>query len=104
MMAKSRDRWSLASRVIAAIFGGYILTSLAAIALAVMLTIFGMNKAEAVLATSMAAFLIYACVVMAVFYARTATWAWLGLTIASIPLAVFAVMYDSQISWPSFVN
>lgn len=50
----------MTSRVIAAIFGGYVLTSLFAIAGALLLSIVGVNKAEAGLATTMGSFLIYA--------------------------------------------
>ena len=95
----ARYRWSAASRALAAIFGGYILTSLLSIALALLLTAFGMNKAEAVLATTMASFLMYAAIVMAVFHARTPTRAWLGLAIASAPLAAFSAVYDRTIPW-----
>jgi hypothetical protein len=94
-------RWSLVSRVTAAIAGGYVLTSLLAIALALLLTVFGMNKAEAVLAITMASFLMYALIVMAVFHAATATRAWLGLAIAGIPPAVFAAIFDRNIPWAS---
>lgn len=95
----AHDRLSVAARIIAAISGGYVLTSLLSIALALALTVFGVNKAEAVLAITMASFLIYAVIVMAVFHARTATRAWFGLAMASLPPTLFSVMYDGNIPW-----
>lgn len=94
-------RWSVASRVTAAVLGGYGLTSLLAIAGALLLTMCGMNKAEAVLATTIASFPVYAGIVMAVFHARTATRAWLGLGIASVPPASLWVLYDGTVLWAS---
>jgi len=99
----ARDRLSVLSRVIAAAAGGYALTSLLSIALALGLTALGMNKSEAVLATTMAAFLLYALIIMAVFHARTATRAWVGLAIAGIPLALFASISEGSIPWASLL-
>ncbi len=94
------NRLSVASRIIAAVVGGYILTSLLSIAMALLLTYFGMNKAEAVLAITMLSFFVYAFIVMVVFYARTATRAWCGLAIACVPPALFSTIYDRTIPWP----
>jgi len=99
----ARDRLSVLSRVLAAVAGGYVVTSLLSIALALGLTALGMNKAEAVLATTMAAFLLYALIIMAVFHARTAARAWLGLVIAGIPLALFAGIHDGRIPWAALI-
>jgi len=93
MTTTSTYRWSVASRAIAAIVGGYMLTSFVSIAVSLLLAEMGVNKAEAVLAMSMASFLIYAVVIMAVFTARTPTRAWVGLVIASIPPALFYAFY-----------
>jgi hypothetical protein len=81
-------RWSVAGRVVAAVAGGYLLTSLLIIAVAILLPYAGVGQAEAVLATSMASFPLYAAIVMAVFHARTATRAWVALIIASVPPAI----------------
>lgn len=97
------DRYATASRVIAATCGGYVLTSLLSIAITLMMTALGMNKAEAVLATTIASFLMYALIVMTVFHARTATRAWIGLTIAGTSAAVFSALYDPSIPWASLV-
>lgn len=99
----AQNKWRIASRIFAAIFGGYILTTLLTIAFALLLTASGMNKSEAVLATTMASFLMFAVIVMAVFYARTPTRAWLGLAIASLPPAVFAAIYEETIPWASLL-
>ena len=93
MAVMSAYRWSVVSRAIAAIVGGYVIVSLLTIALSMLLVIAGMDKPEAVLAASMASFLFYAGIVMAVFYARTALRAWIGLTIAAVPLAAFYMLY-----------
>ena len=97
----SHHRWCVVSRVIAAIFGGYVLASLVSIAGALVLSVAGVNKAEAVLAMTMGGFLIYAAIVMALFHARSARRAWLGLAIASTPPALFSALYETTIPWTS---
>jgi len=92
----ARYRWSVISRVIAAVFGGYVLTSLLSITLSLLLSLVGVNKAEAVLAMSMASFLMFAFIVMAVFHARTAMRAWIGLAMFSIPLGLLYVLYAGR--------
>ena len=93
--------WPMVSRVSAAIFGGYVLAAVISIALALLLTMVGMNRAEAVLAVTMASFFIYAAIIMAVFYARTATRAWLGLAIAGLPPGLFSAVTERAIPWSS---
>ncbi len=97
----AHHRWGVASRVIAAIFGGYLLASLVSIAGVLLLSIAGMNKAEAVLAMTMGSFPLFAGIVMAVFHARSARRAWLGLAIASTPPALFSALYETAIPWTS---
>ena len=75
----TRYRLMVASRILAAVVAGYALTSAASILLALLLPI---PKAEAVLASTMLSFAIYAGVVIWVFQARSATRAWLGLLVA----------------------
>lgn len=94
-------RWAVISRIAAAAGGGYIVVSVLAISGALLLDMAGVNRAEAVLATSMASFPVYAVVVMAVFHARTATRAWIGLVAAGLPLALFSALYDRDIPWAS---
>lgn len=72
----------LASRIIAALSGGYALAALCSIA-ALALPIDGR---QAVFTGMLASFLLYASAVVWVFAARSAWRAWLGLIIAALPL------------------
>lgn len=99
MILSAQYRWSVLSRTLAAIGGGYVLASLLSVALSLLLSLGGMNKAEAVLAMTMISFLIYAAIIMAVFHASTATRAWIGLAIACVPPALFSVLYDGTVGW-----
>lgn len=74
-------RWSIFSRVMAAIFGGYLFTSIVIALLAILLP---GSRAEAVLAAMLLSFLIYAGVVMWVFACRTASHAWTGILLSSL--------------------
>jgi hypothetical protein len=89
----SARRWSVASRTAAAIVGGYGFTTLLVIALSVLLARFGVNQAQALFGATTASFLIYALAIMAVFHARTATRAWIGLALCSlVPGVIVAVL------------
>lgn len=87
-------RWTVANRTVAAVFGGYVVTSLATTCLARLLP---MPAVEATTAATLASFMIGAVIVMAVFTARSSTriWLWLvaaacvlgGISIASIMLS-----------------
>ncbi|MCC5810781.1 MAG: DUF3649 domain-containing protein [Ectothiorhodospiraceae bacterium] len=66
----------IASRVIAAIVGGFALANLGAILLAVLLP---MARGEAVVTGVLASFAIYTAAVIWVFAARSAVRAWLGI-------------------------
>lgn len=79
---------SLLARAVAAVVGGYLLSVGATIALTVLLSWLGVSMVEAVLGGTMASFLLYAVIVMAVFHARTARRAWLGLLVAATPCGV----------------
>ncbi|MDW5441944.1 DUF3649 domain-containing protein [Polaromonas sp. SM01] len=79
--AKAGYRLAVASRVLAAIAGGYALSALASAALALYLP---GTRAEAALTANMAAFVIYTGAVMGVFAARTAARAWQGLLLAAL--------------------
>jgi uncharacterized protein DUF3649 len=76
------DRLAIASRVAAAVLGGYVFANVVAIFLAMVLP---MPRASAVLAMTLASFALYAAAAIWVFAARTATRAWLGLL---VPIAV----------------
>ncbi|MDV2450420.1 hypothetical protein [Xanthomonas hortorum] len=78
----TRDRWSVAGRMLAASVGGYALTSLGCSVLAQLLTRFaGVLPALAVLSTTLLSFVIYTVVVLWMFRARSALrmWLWLGI-------------------------
>lgn len=81
-------RWSVASRALAAIAGGYALTSLIVLLLSLALPWVGVSQAEAVLASTILSFLIYTAIIMAVFHARSAGRAWALLIGAGVPLGL----------------
>lgn len=76
----------LASRIVAALVGGYALAALASVA-AVALPI---SRSEAVLTGMLASFAVYAGAVVWVFAVRSAWRAWGGLLVAALPLATAA--------------
>ena len=76
----------LASRIVAALFGGYALAALASVA-ALALPI---SKPQAVLVGMLVSFAIYAAAVVWVFAVRSAGRAWAGLLIMAAPLLVSA--------------
>lgn len=69
-------RWSVASRVAAAVFGGYGLTSAATVLLSLILPL---SKANAVATASMLSFALYTLVIIWAFSARSATRAWVWI-------------------------
>lgn len=70
------DRLSVFSRVLAAAFGGYALTSAAAVLLAL---IWPAPKAQGVLWGGMLSFAVYTTAVIWAFTTRSATRAWVGM-------------------------
>lgn len=76
-------RLAVASRAVAAIVGGYVLTALATFALAIFLP---MSKAEASMTATLLSFLIYTCAVLWVFATRTAWRAWAGMVAPAVVL------------------
>lgn len=76
----------LISRIVAALLGGYALAALSSVAVLAM----PMNKVQAVIAGTLASFLVYAGAVIWVFAVRSALKAWMGLVIAAVPLALAA--------------
>ena len=83
---------SLVSRVLAAIMGGYLLTSLITLALSLGLPLIGVGRAEAVMASTIISFLIYAAIILAVFHARSAARAWTWLVLAAVPPATIVAL------------
>lgn len=76
----------LASRIVAAVLGGYALAALTSVA-AVSLPL---RTSEAVLTGMLTSFLVYTGAVIWVFAVRSARRAWAGLAVAAVPLAVAA--------------
>lgn len=73
---------ALASRIVAAIVGGYGL----AVVLSVAALVLPGSSSESVFIGMMASFLAYACAVIWVFAVRSATRAWVGLLMATVAL------------------
>lgn len=76
----------LVSRILAALFGGYVLAALCSIA-ALALPIDGR---QAVFTGMLASFLLYAGAVVWVFAVRSAWRAWIGLIVIALPLWLIA--------------
>ncbi len=73
-------RWSVASRVLAACLGGYVVAALLSSALALVLPhVSSASRADGVLVATMLSFAVYTMVALWVFCARSAVRAWAGL-------------------------
>jgi hypothetical protein len=83
---KVRATGPLVSRIVAALFGGYVLAALFSVAVLAL----PMSKPQAVLTGMLASFLIYAGAVIWVFAVHSALKAWVGLLIVAAPLALAA--------------
>jgi hypothetical protein len=77
-------RWAVASRVLAAVLGGYVLAALSSVCMAWLLP---MARGEAVVSAMMLSFLVYLVAVLWCFACRTAGRAWLGLAMPALALA-----------------
>ena len=75
-----RYRWSVASRVLAAVVGGYAFTSATTVLLAL---VWPLPQAEAVLASTMLSFALYTGVLVWIFAVKRLRTVWLGLVIAT---------------------
>lgn len=93
MSARATDRWSVASRFIAASLGGYALISLAQLAMTAVLPI---ARNEALLFTSQAGYLAWTGIIVWCFAVRSARRAWLGLAAVALPLLVASLWYLAQ--------
>ncbi len=78
-------RLSVASRIIAAIVGGYALTQAASIVLA---AIMPGSRAEGVMTVLLLSFVVYTVVILWVFAAHSAARAWLGVLLPALVLAL----------------
>lgn len=90
MSTATRHRWSVASRAIAGTLGAYCLTSIATVALSLVLVRTGMDRVEAVTAATLTSFALFASIAMAAFHARSATRTWAWLVGAGLPLALLS--------------
>ncbi|HEY9094354.1 MAG TPA: DUF3649 domain-containing protein [Hydrogenophaga sp.] len=86
-MPRAHTHWfsrlgSLASRIAAAVFGGYALGALASVAALAL----PLSRVEAVLTGMQLSFLVYAFVVIWAFAVRSARRAWVGLLVGALPL------------------
>ena len=80
-------RLAVASRVLAAVLGGYAVAALASVSLSLWLA---MPRADAVVTGMMASFMAYLGAVVWCFACRSAWRAWFGLILASLLLAAVA--------------
>ncbi|OPA92797.1 hypothetical protein BFW87_16865 [Pseudomonas fluorescens] len=79
-------RLAVTSRVLAAVVGGYLMASLAAVCLALWMPT---SRADAVITGMMSSFVFYLLAVIWCFACRTAWRAWCGVM---LPCAVFATL------------
>lgn len=86
LLQRARGATPLASRILAAVFGGYglaALTSVACVALPI-------GRVQGVLTGMLASFVVYVAAVVWVFAVRSARRAWAGLLVAAVPLLAAA--------------
>ncbi|WKB55603.1 DUF3649 domain-containing protein [Eleftheria terrae] len=88
--SRLRRRLAVASRVLAAIGGGYALSALAATVMAIHLPT---SRVEAAVAGMLASFVIYTGAVVWVFAARSAWRAWLGLLAPGVLLGGLLLLH-----------
>ncbi len=89
-------RWQVASRVLAAFGGGYVLTSLVAANAALLLPrLSSATQAESVLMATMCSFVLYACIILWAFATSSASRAWLGIGTASALAGMGLVLLKS---------
>ncbi|OLF55967.1 DUF3649 domain-containing protein [Pseudomonas chlororaphis] len=78
-------RLAVTSRVLAAVFGGYLLAALSSVCMTLLLPV---SRADAVVGGMMTSFLFYLVAVLWCFACRTAWQAWYGLLLPALGLAV----------------
>ena len=80
-------RLAVTSRVLAAVFGGYLVTTLASVCLTLWAP---MARTEAVVTGMMSSFVVYLLAVIWCFACRSAWRAWFGLIVTGLVLAAAA--------------
>ncbi|QHE83640.1 DUF3649 domain-containing protein [Hydrogenophaga sp. BPS33] len=81
------SRWSVASRAVAAVLGGYAFSSAATVLMAVL---WPAPLAQAVMWASMLSFAVYTAAVIWVFATRSALRAWAGMLVGAAVLCALA--------------
>jgi len=80
--------WPLLSRILAAVVGGYGLTTIATLLASLLLPFLGVQREEALFAATMASFLLFAAIILCIFHAASATRAWLWLAGFAAPAGI----------------
>lgn len=83
-----RHRLAVTARTLAGTLGAYGLTAQITVVLSFVLALAGMDRAEAVVAATLASFAVFAAISMAIFHARSAGRAWLWLAGTAAPLSL----------------
>ncbi len=86
----ARYRWAVASRALAAIGGGYALASACAAGLGLAFARLGTERAEAVMASTLLAFIVHAVAALWAFGCADARRAWLGIGVPAALLGTLA--------------
>ena len=80
-------RWRVASRSVAAIFGGYLLAAAWAACMSLWLQKTGMARVDAVTTATMSSFVIHLCAALWVFAVGSTRRAWTGVALSAALLA-----------------
>lgn len=80
-------RWLVASRSVAAIFGGYALAAAWAASMSLWLQQTGMTRVDAVTTATMSSFVVHLCAAIWVFAVASTRRAWLGIVLSTALLA-----------------
>lgn len=83
-------RWLVASRSVAAIFGGYVLAAAWAACMSLWLQKTGMARVDAVSTATMSSFVVHLCAAIWVFAVASTRRAWIGIVLPAALLAALA--------------
>jgi hypothetical protein len=84
------------ARILAVTLGAYALTSLATVALSLLLARLGMARIEAVTAATLASFAIFAMAAMAAFHARSPARAWGWQALLAAPAGALILLLSGS--------
>jgi len=87
MSESARYRWMVASRILAAAVGGYALTSAATVLVSLL---WPMPQAQAVGATTMLSFILYAIIIIWVFAAKNLRRIWATIVTSTVVCSALA--------------